>query len=245
MDYHEYGEGASKSKILTIMVVDIAGYTRITAGLGRKTFDELHNVFDRITTNVCSKYGGWIVKKVGDSFIVVFESANDCLYCASELQERFEETNKSTKSKNPIRIKIAVNTGEVIIKDNDIYGDAVNLAAKLEKLTKPGEIYFTQAVYLAMNKNEVSYQYLGTRRIKGFGYPIKIFKVRRIHEEGIEKWVFLKRVTWKIFKFLLMVAALAAIGWLVYNNQSLILSWIDRFYGWAYELVARNIDKLR
>ncbi len=206
----------SRTKILTVMIVDIVGYTKLSGELGRERFDELNDDFDRISLPLFQKYAGQVVKKVGDSFIVVFDSATDSLHCGIELQNRFWEYRES-RAGLPIKIKIALNTGEVIIRDHDIYGETVNVVSRVEKLTKPGHIYFTQPVFLAMNKNEIPYEYLGRRRVKGVNHPLKIFRVKELYEERRKFGLDLSGAAWKLISFVFWLILLGAMGFAAYK----------------------------
>jgi class 3 adenylate cyclase len=215
-DFLQTGRG-SRTRIWTIMLVDIVGYSKWTSNLGRETFDQLHDVFDNISLPIFEKYGGRVVKKMGDSFLVVFDSATDSLYCGIELQAKFAEANHKMRPTHPLMIKVALHTGEVIIRSRDIYGDAVNLVSRLEKVVQSGEVYFTHSVFMAMNKNEIPFTYLGMKKFRGIKAPIKIFKVRGLYgdilrgkyDEGISVWA--------VIKFLFWLVVLGAGGWYLFN----------------------------
>jgi adenylate cyclase len=216
---------ASRTKVLTIMIVDIVNYTSLSGMLGRERFDEVNEDFDRISLPLFEKYAGRVIKKIGDSFLVVFESATDSLHCAIELQNKFWEY-RTSKAGVPLKIKVALNTGEVIIRNNDIYGEAVNVVSRVEKATKPGQIYFTQPVFLAMNKNEIPYVYIGSKRFKGVNHAVKLFRVRGLYEEtrkGVAG-LFAGFVS-GLFKLVFWVAILALLGWLIYKLLSVAGLW--------------------
>lgn len=223
-------ERTTRSRILTIMMIDIVDYTRISSVLGREKFDELNENFDRMALPLFEQYAGRVIKKAGDSFLVVFESATDSLHCAIALQNRFWEYNES-KAGPPIKVKIALNSGEVIVRDNDIYGEPVNVVSRVEKITKPGQIYFTHPVFLAMNKNEIPYIYLGRRMVKGIGHPLKIFRVEGLYEERKNKIRYVGSLVATLVRGLLWVVVLAGLGWLVYriiSDPSIITNYWDK-----------------
>ncbi len=214
--FFETGRG-SRTKMLTIMLVDIVGYSKLTSKLGRETFDQLHDVFDSISIPIFDKYGGRIVKKMGDSFLVVFDSATDSLYCGVELQSKFAEANQKMRPTHPLMIKVAIHSGEVIIRNHDIYGDAVNLVSRLEKAVQPGEVYFTHPVFMAMNKNEIPFSYLGMKKFRGIAAPIKIFKIKGLYGD-ILRGRYEERISWwAVLKFLFWLVVLGAIGWYLFN----------------------------
>ncbi|MBT3814027.1 adenylate/guanylate cyclase domain-containing protein [Candidatus Woesearchaeota archaeon] len=171
-------EKSHQSEILTIMFTDIVGYTSTTARLNRKEFNQLHDVFDNISLPIFKKHSGNVIKKIGDSFMVTFKSATEGVLCGIDLQKSFQKHHKENQSRNPLRIRVALHSGEVLLRDNDVYGDAVNLSARVEGLTQAGEIYFTESVAQSMNKNEIDFLDLGYTPVKGFSEPIRIFKVK-------------------------------------------------------------------
>jgi len=167
------------SEILAVMLVDMVSYTKTTSRLKRESFSRLHDIFDDIALPIFSKYGGHLIKKIGDAFLVSFRSATDSLLCGMEIQNAFFDYNKKYKPIPPIRVRIAVHLGEIIYRNEDIFGEAVNITARIEEITKPGDIVFTDAVYLAMNKNEVPYVHVGLRKFRGIKYPLRLFLVKR------------------------------------------------------------------
>lgn len=207
------------SEILTIIFVDIVGYTRTTNQLNRKLFSQLHDVFDRICISVCENYSGKVIKKIGDAFLMAFKSPTNALLCGIEMQNSFEKYNQEKKS-NPIKIRVAIHTGEVILRKGDIYGDAVNTAARIEGIAGPGEIVFSEAVFLAMNKNEIPFVHLGLKRLKGLKYPIRIFRVKGHYDKIIrvrnKKKKRAQRLK-KILFFIFILVLLGLIGYLAFR----------------------------
>lgn len=176
------------SEVLTIMMMDLCDYTELSSKLRRETLDELHDIFDNLTIPVVNAHNGDIVKKIGDAFLITFKSPTDALLSAIEIQKAFRRYNKAHGLKeNPINVKIALHTGEVILKKEDIYGDAVNLASRIESIAKPGQILFSRSLFLAMNQNEIPSIYLGIVSFKGVKNPVKLFRVKYDFEDKIRK----------------------------------------------------------
>ncbi len=167
----------TKSEVLTIMFVDLTNYTQISSILGREDFEKMHDEFDSMCKPLCKECSGKIIKKMGDAFLVTFKSASDAMRCSIELQKKFKDYNKKTKPKIPLKIKIALHTGEVMIKEKDIYGDVVNLVSRLAGKTPTTNIYFTKAVYFAMNKNEFPFSFVGLMEFKGVKDPVHVSKI--------------------------------------------------------------------
>lgn len=172
-----------KSEIRTVMLVDLVGYTHRTSKLPRVAFANLHDIFDSIVEPTVEEFHGKIIKKLGDAFLVTFTSATDAVHTAIALQKRFYELNKANPKRIPLQIRVAMHSGEVLFRKGDIYGEAVNITARLEAIAKAKHILFSESVYNAMNKNEVPYIYLGKKRFKGLRRPLAIFRVKMRKEK--------------------------------------------------------------
>lgn len=207
---------ASKSKILTIMMVDIVGYTTLSTKLDRDKFEMLNIKFDEIALPIFAKYHGWVIKKIGDCFMVAFESATDSLLCGRDLQNSFMDYNNG-HPEVPIKIKIAVNSGEVLLKDNDVYGETVNAVARIEGEAKAGQILFSESVFLSMNKGEISHVFLGAKKMKGLKYPLKLFRVKGLGEDKVKRKKQRKRFLGDIFWWIIALIVIGAIGYYGYQ----------------------------
>ncbi|MBI4146309.1 adenylate/guanylate cyclase domain-containing protein [Candidatus Woesearchaeota archaeon] len=171
------------SEVLTVVFTDIVGYTRTTAQLSREEFSQLHDIFDQISLPLFQTYEGTVIKKIGDAFLITFKSPTQAVLCGVALQKAFREHNKT--SKRPIRIRVAIHTGEVIVRKDDVYGEAVNTASRIEDIATPGHVVFSEAVFGAMNKREVAYMHLGMKHLKGMKYPIRLFRVKTAYDDYI------------------------------------------------------------
>jgi len=121
--------------------------------------------------------GGKLIKTIGDAFLVTFESPTDAVLAGMALQNTLRKHNSGTPAKSWIEIRVAINTGEVILEEGDVYGEAVNIASRIEGIAEPNEIYFTESTYLSMNKSEVPSAEIGYRLLRGIPERIKIYKV--------------------------------------------------------------------
>lgn len=194
------------------MFVDIVSYTKTTANLDRENFNYLHDVFDTICKKFFQEHEGKIIKKIGDAYLVTFKSATEAVLCGINLQNSFYEYNQKHKRQQPLKIRVALHSGEVLHRNGDIYGDAVNTAARVEGITKAGDVVFSEPVYTAMNKNEIDYTYIGAKKLKGLRRPLKIFKVktkkdyliekRRLRRKKIKKF---KKIFWKIVILMILI----------------------------------------
>lgn len=169
-----------ETRNLAVMLTDIKGFTSKTAGFSRAQTQELLNRHRELVLPVILKFSGRLVKTIGDAFLVAFNSPTDAVLCGVEVQAGLRAYNADKQHIEKIEIRIAINSGEVAIHDDgDIYGDAVNITSRLESIAEAGEVFFTEAVYLAMNKKEVPSSEIGYRQFKGVAEKIKVYRVLR------------------------------------------------------------------
>lgn len=174
-----------ETKNLTIMLTDIKGFTDRTSRQSRSQMTDLLNRHRELLLPVIKNYKGNLVKTIGDAFLVTFESPTDAVLCGVAVQNALRAHNEGKDSDERIEVRIAINAGEVSIhEDGDIYGDAVNITSRIESIAEAGEVFFTEAVYLAMNKKEVPSSEIGYRQFKGVPEKIKVYRVLR--EDPVE-----------------------------------------------------------
>lgn len=173
-----------ENRSLTIMFTDIKGFTPRTSAQSREQTIDMIRQHKELLLPVATKYGGRLVKAIGDAFLLVFESPTDAVLCGMDLQNTLHRYNESRPREDRIEIRISINTGEVTIDEGDVYGEAVNIASRIEGIAEPNEVYFTEATYLSMNKSEVPSAEIGYRLLKGIPQKIKVFKVLREREKS-------------------------------------------------------------
>lgn len=198
-----------ESQNLTVMFLDLVGYTNISSKLDRENLFQLQDVFDQISLPLFKHHHGKMIKKMGDAFLVTFKSPTNAILCGIDLQKRFKLTRK--KETLPLKVRIALHSGEIISKNKDIYGDAVNTTARIESITKAGDIVFSENVYQAMNKNEIPTIYIGKRKFKGVKNPIKLFRVKKKYDNLKKTKRELNYILKKIFKTFILTMIIIAI----------------------------------
>lgn len=166
-----------RTRNLAIVFADLhelesRGDQRTLAG-NRQRWDS----YQRLATPIFTAFEGNIVKAVGDAFLVTFASPTQAVLCAMALQDRLWLHNRQAAVEDRLVVRIGASVGEVRLESGDIFGEPVNIAARVEGMTPPGEIYFSEAVYLAMNKAEVPAEELGPFELKGIPGTVKVFKV--------------------------------------------------------------------
>lgn len=171
-----------RSELCTVMMIDIVGYSKRTNHLTREEFSTMHDDFDSISKDLFSKYNGVVIKKIGDAFLTKFHSATDALYCAVELQIEFNKYSAFKKPLLKIPIRVSLHSGDVIKRGKDLYGDTVNTVARIESITKCGDIVLSEAVFQSSNQNNIPFRYIGPKKMKGLKYPVKLFLVKKPYQ---------------------------------------------------------------
>ncbi len=154
----------------TVLFTDLTGYTERSAGLDREGLHQLLAWHKAQIAPITSRYGGRVVKNLGDSYMVLFDSATDALRASVDIQESVTSDGAGAP------IKIGMNTGDVEAIDDDAFGEAVNLARRIVDQTLSGEIYFGAATKLCMNASEIPWETVGRFRLRGVPGDTEIFR---------------------------------------------------------------------
>ena len=160
------------------MFTDIVGYTALTQADEDRAIQllETHN---RLIRPLLAKYRGIEVKTIGDSFLVEFSSALDALRCAAEIQSAIHAHNSSNDQGPDIRVRIGIHLGDVIHREGDVFGDAVNISSRIETLAEPGGICISRQVYdQVRNKFELPLVSLGEKALKNLDSPVEVYGVK-------------------------------------------------------------------
>lgn len=166
-----------RTENLTILFVDIAGYTATTNRQSRQQNAFLLDRFIGVLKPCIRQFSGHIVKSMGDALLLTFRSPTNAMLCAQQLHDRLALYHQQQPEQEEIVIRVAAHLGEVRITRNDVFGEAVNLAARIEAVTPAAEIYLSEAVYLAMNKAEVPVESAGQFSLDGFEHPLHLYRV--------------------------------------------------------------------
>jgi adenylate cyclase len=159
------------------MFTDMVGYTAISQK-NESLAMELLGEQQRILRSFFPKYSGREIKTIGDGFLVEFESALEAIRCAFEIQKSLHELNSNRSAERKIPLRIGIHLGDVIHNQSDVYGDAVNIASRIEPLASPGGICFTEQIYSQIkNKFESPMNSLGMRELKNVSEPIEVFEL--------------------------------------------------------------------
>jgi len=168
------------------MFTDMKGFTSRTSVHTRDELEKLIELQEKLISPIFKKLNGEIVKTIGDAFMVVFHSPTNAVLCGIKIQDELIKYNREKSKDELLEIRIGINSGEVNIREGDYFGEPVNVASRIESIAEANEVYFTDSVYLSMNKNEIPSAEVGVRHLKGIPDNIKVYRVIRDQNE-IEK----------------------------------------------------------
>ena len=159
------------------MFTDIVGYTSLTQK-NEAVAMELLGEQRTLIRPLLARHGGKEVKTIGDAFLIEFESALEAVRCAFDVQQYLHELNSSRPIDRKINLRIGVHLGDVIHSQNDVYGDAVNIASRIEPLATPGGVCISEQVYdHVKNKSDFQLLSVGKKELKNVGESVEVFRV--------------------------------------------------------------------
>ena len=166
-----------KRKLAAILHADVVGFSRLMGEDEAGTHQALGEL-RRAVDPLIAAHGGRIVGTAGDSLLADFSSVVDALNCAVEMQRASRAINDPIPPERRLELRIGVNLGDVIVDGDDIFGDGVNIAARLEALAQPGTVCISQTVYdQVRNKLDLDYRPLGSHRVKNIAEPVRAYAV--------------------------------------------------------------------
>ena len=167
-------------RLAAIFAADMAGYSRLIGVDEEGTLLGFKAIQAELFNPKIATHNGRLVKTTGDGFLVEFSSVVDALRCATELQAGMAERNASIPTDKRIEFRIGINVGDVVVEDGDIFGDGVNVAARLEGLADPGGICLSARVQEdAAGRLDLAFEDLGEQQLKNIPRPVRVLRVRR------------------------------------------------------------------
>jgi class 3 adenylate cyclase len=164
---------------LVILLTDIKGFTDRTSNQSRAEMQNLLEKHKEIVLPVLQSKGGTLIKTMGDAFLMTYESPTNAVLAGIAVQAALERYNEGKPADQRIDVRVAINQGEVNLADHDVFGEAVNITARIEAVADAGDVFFTEAVYLSMNKKEVPSSEVGLLQLKGIPEKIRVYRVKR------------------------------------------------------------------
>jgi adenylate cyclase len=169
-------------RLAAILAADVAGYSRLIGSNEGGTLERLKALRRELLDPKIAEHRGRLVKTTGDGLLVEFASVVDGLRCAVEVQREMTGRNTGVPPDNRIELRIGINMGDIVVEDGDIFGDGVNVAARLEALAEPGGICVSARVQEdAAGKLDLAFDDLGEQQLKNIARPVRAYRVGPKH----------------------------------------------------------------
>lgn len=165
-------------RLTAILAADVVGYSRLMAEDEVGTLAQLKACRREVVDSTIEAFHGRIIKLMGDGALVEFASVVDAVQCAATIQRKMTSHDQGVPEGRRIRFRIGVNLGDIIVERNDIYGDGVNIASRLEALAEPGGICISGTAFdQTRHKANVGFVALGEQRLKNIPDPVRVYRV--------------------------------------------------------------------
>jgi TolB-like protein/Flp pilus assembly protein TadD len=169
----------STRRLAAIVAVDVVGYSRLMGVDEEGTHERLKAHRRELVDPKVAKHHGRIVKSTGDGVLAEFGSAVDAARCAAEIQQEMAERNNAVPQEQRIEFRIGIHVGDIIFDDDDIFGDGVNIAARLEGLAEPGGVLVSRDVHdQVRGRLDLGFEDLGDRELKNIARPVRVYRFR-------------------------------------------------------------------
>lgn len=166
-----------KRRLTTVLCADVEGYSRLMEADEAGTLETLRR-FRAAMTTLVERHDGRIVNTWGDAILAEFASVVEAVQCAVEIQQELSGENATLPDARRMRFRIGINLGDVMVEGDDIYGEGVNIAARLQELAQPGGILISAPVYdQVRNKLPVGFDPLGPQQVKNVASPVVSYRV--------------------------------------------------------------------
>ena len=219
-------EEGFKRKLTAILSADVEGYSRLMDQDEEATIRTL-TAYRSAITDIVQHYRGRVVDNPGDNILAEFTSVIDAVNCSVKIQQELAARNTELPQERRMEFRIGVNVGDVVEEEDRIYGDGVNIAARVEGMAEAGGICITGRAYdQVKNKLELGYKYLGEHSVKNIAEPVRVYKVLMEPEAAgtvIGEKRFLGRISRRAALssiIILIIVAGALVGWNIYLQQS-------------------------
>src|SRR5271169_2988298 len=169
-------------RLAAILAADVAGYSRLMGADEEGTLERLKALRRELLDPKIAEHKGRIVKTTGDGLLVEFASVVDAVRCAVEVQQAMPERNAGVAADSRIELRIGINLGDVIVEGDDLYGDGVNIAARIEALADAGGVFVSNTVHdHVRDRLPFLFEDLGEQQVKNIARPVRVY---RIHDVG-------------------------------------------------------------
>jgi adenylate cyclase len=170
---------ASVRRLTAILAADVAGYSRLMGADEEGTHERLKAHLAELVDPKIKEHRGRTVKNTGDGLLAEFASVVDAVRCSMEIQRGMLDREPEVPDDRRIKFRIGINLGDVIAEEHDIFGDGVNVAARLEALAEPGGICVSRVVRdQVRDKLDFAFEDLGEQQVKNIARPVRLYRVR-------------------------------------------------------------------
>jgi len=198
-------------KLTAVLSADVVGYSRLMREDEEATIRTL-TTYRKVMTHFIQKYRGRVVDAVGDNLLAEFANTVDSVNCAVEIQRKLFEQNAELPEKRKMRFRIGLNLGNIVEKEQRIYGDGVNIAARMERLADKGGICISGTVYdQVKQKLNLKYNYLGEQKIKNIKEPVRAYWVLSLPGSSAHRFIKAKMVVNKTWRNVIVAATVVLI----------------------------------
>ena len=196
-------------RLAAILAADISGYSRLMGIDEEGTYARVMRQRRELIEPTIAEHHGKLIKYTGDGFLVMFDSPVEAVRCAIVIQQSMVGRNASLPRDQWILYRIGVHLGDVIVEPEDIYGDGVNIAARLEGIANPGDLFISGGVYEQIkNKLVCAYQSLGDRQVKNITDPVNVYRV--LPDPAALRQA--RKTRWPVAMLVLSVSVIAIVG---------------------------------
>jgi adenylate cyclase len=165
-------------RLAAILAADVAGYSRLMGADEEGTLERLKALRRELVDPKIAEHRGRIVKTTGDGVLVEFASVVDAVRCAVEVQQAMPERNTDVAADNRIELRIGINLGDVIVEGDDLYGDGVNIAARIEALADAGGVFVSNTVHdQVRDRLPFVFEDLGEQQVKNIARPVRVYSL--------------------------------------------------------------------
>src|SRR5215469_2932761 len=162
-----------------VLAADVTGYSRLIGADEEGTLERLKSLRRELIDRRIAEHHGRIVKTTGDGLLIEFASVVDALRCATEVQKSMADRNVDVPHEKRIEFRVGIHQGDIVVDNGDIFGDGVNVAARLEGLADPGGICVSARVQEDITgKLDLVFEDMGEQTLKNIARPIRIYRVR-------------------------------------------------------------------
>ena len=166
-------------RLAAILAADVAGYSRLMGADEEGTLERLKALRRELLDPKIAEHHGRIVKTTGDGLLVEFASVVDAVRCAVAVQQAMPERNTGVAADSRIELRIGINLGDVIVEGDDLYGDGVNIAARIEALADAGGVFVSNTVHdHVRDRLPFVFEDLGEQQVKNIARPVRVYRVR-------------------------------------------------------------------